>query len=199
MTDAYTTIVKEARAETRVQGSRFIAVALPASSRDEVEAHLERVRQEFHDATHRSFAFRLGPSAGDFRSSDDGEPGGTAGRPILAAIDRTGLTDILLVVPRYFGGTKLGTGGLARAYGDVCAQVLARAETVTRHVEDLLEIAFPHAFVGGVMHALSSMQATIADTSYDEEVHLKVHVRRSRAARLRTLLLEQTRGNIRIR
>ncbi len=113
--DHYHTICAEARLETKVQGSRFIGISLPVRTKEDAAAALKAIKKEFFDATHHCYAYRLGPGGDQFRSSDDGEPGGTGGRPILAAIERRGMSDVMVVVVRYFGGTKLGIPGLGRA------------------------------------------------------------------------------------
>jgi uncharacterized YigZ family protein len=111
-----------------VQGSRFVATAAAAADRRQAMAFVEEIRKEFFDATHTAFAYRLGPAGADQRAHDDGEPSGTAGKPILTAIERAGVTGVVVTVTRYFGGTKLGTGGLVRAYGGAAAEALAAAE-----------------------------------------------------------------------
>ncbi len=199
MNDEFRTVGHRARAEQKVRGSRFIATAHPVQSREEAEEVVQSIRKEFHDATHHCYAFRLTPEGGDFRVQDDGEPSGSAGKPILAAIDGRGLTDTLVVVSRYFGGTKLGVGGLVRAYGGSAEGVLKQTEMRIRYVEETLEVSFPHERTGDVMHVVTGEGATILDTLYDEEVHLRLSIRRSRAAQLRNLLLSHTRGNIDLR
>ena len=124
--DEYVTLKGESGGELKVQGSRFISTAYSAGSAEEVEKIVAARRKKYHDASHHCYAYRLGPGGETFRINDDGEPSGTGGRPILAAIDREGLTDTLVMVTRYFGGIKLGTGGLARAYGQ--AARIAQAE-----------------------------------------------------------------------
>lgn len=126
--DYYLTIENEQRSELKVRGSAFIATVTPIQSKSEASVHLERIRKEFFDATHNCYAYRLGHSGLEFRTSDDGEPNGTAGKPILFVMQKNGISDILLVVTRYFGGTKLGTGGLARAYTDSAESVLQMVE-----------------------------------------------------------------------
>jgi uncharacterized YigZ family protein len=199
MRDQYTTIAAPARAEIKVLGSRFIASAHPLGKREEVKEVLDSVRREFFDATHHCFAYRLGPEGTDFRAVDGGEPSGTAGKPILAAIDRGGFTDILLVVTRYFGGTKLGTGGLARAYGDAASGVLSSATARICYVMITLRASCSHAMMGPVMHAIGKVGAKIEGTEYDEEVHLALRVRASRVDELEAALVEATRGGIRMR
>lgn len=199
MNDEFTTIAGRVRDELKVRGSRFIATAVPVARREEAEELVHGVRKEFHDATHHCYAYRVTPGGDQFRVQDDGEPSGSAGKPILAALDKFGLTDTLVVVTRYFGGTKLGVGGLVRAYGGAAEGVLGRAARVLRFVEEEVEASFPHERTGEVMHVISTEGARITETRYDEEVHLLLSIRRSSVERLRSALLAQTRGNINLR
>lgn len=198
MDDQYTTIARTVRTELKVQGSRFIATAERLEGVEEVQGILERVRREFFDATHHCYAYRFGAGGAQFRAQDGGEPSGSAGKPILAAIERSGLTNVLVVVTRYFGGTKLGIGGLARAYGGAAAGSLERAGKRTVFAMDRWRASFPHAQVSNVMHALTRTGAHIVDTVYDEEVHLTLEVRKSRSGELCDALRERTSGNIRL-
>jgi len=199
MSDEFTTIEREVRAETKIRGSRFIAIAAPTAGRGEADRLLSSVRTEFHDATHHCFAYRLGAEGAEFRYSDAGEPAGTAGKPILVSIDRRGLTNVCVVVARYFGGTKLGVGGLMRAYGEAADRALAAAHLLVRFTTELLDASFSHAQISNVMHVVSKTGAKIVDTAYDEEVHLQLEIRRSKAGELSSLLIDQTRGNIRLK
>lgn len=137
MTDRYPVPARETRIELKVQNSRFIASVAPVFSVEEARAFVDRVRAEFSDASHNVPAFVVGYGASvTAHCQDDGEPSGTAGRPALAVLQGSGLGDVAVVVTRYFGGTKLGTGGLVRAYGDAVREVLAalpRAERVSTH------------------------------------------------------------------
>ena len=198
MNDEYITIKGETRAETKVRGSRFIAVARPVEGKNEVESMIGLLKKDFYDATHHCYAYRIGIDGILFRQNDDGEPGGSAGKPILAAIDKFGLTDVAVVVIRYFGGTKLGVGGLVRAYGGAAEAALSAAPSVIRYAMGMLEVSFPHAHVSNVMHVVSTSGARIVDTTYDEEVHLRLSIRQSRLAELRTSLVDRTSGNIAI-
>lgn len=197
MTDEYKTIEIEVHAETRVRGSRFIAAASPVSTKEAAEQFMARIRKSHHDAAHNCHAYRLGFDAQQFRYNDNGEPNG-AGKPILTAIDKHGLTNTIVVVTRYFGGAKLGVGGLARAYGDAAEQVLSSAKIVTRYHFDHIRVSFPHSCISNVMHVISKSGARIIDTVYDEEVHLEIEIRQSRAAELKAALVEHTSGNIRL-
>jgi uncharacterized YigZ family protein len=194
--DEFKTIRRRVRTEIKVQGSRFIATAASVSSKQEADRFVEEMRKEFHSATHNCYAYRIGTDTHQFRFNDDGEPAGTAGKPILASIDRLVLTDIVIVVTRYFGGTKLGTGGLARAYAEAAEGVLAGADHVTKYRMGILRASFPHSQVGNVMRAVSRAGARIVDTVYDEEVHVQLEIRRSLLEDLRSLLVESTSGNI---
>lgn len=199
MDDRYTTIEGPKRGEIKVRGSRFVASVHPVTSREEAERVLRGMHREFFDATHQCYAYRLGHDGADFRAVDGGEPSGTAGKPILAAIDRRGFTNILLVVIRYFGGTKLGVGGLARAYGEAASHVLASSTPRICYAMITLRASFPHSMVSPVMHSVGKVGATIEGTEYDEEVHIALRVRASRAHELEAALLEGTRGAVRIR
>jgi uncharacterized YigZ family protein len=194
MEDTYTTIRRRGMAEVKVHGSRFIALAVPGATREEFDPLLESVRKEYFDATHHCYAYRLGTGREAYRMHDDGEPGGTGGRPILTAIDREGLTDVLVAVTRYFGGTKLGVGGLARAYGEAAAQALRDAGRETRFVMSGLDVIFPHEVTSAVMHCISRIQARIVETAYDEHVRMRVEIRQSAAGELKDRLVEQTGG-----
>lgn len=124
------TIKERVRSEIKVRGSRFIATAIPVETKEEAMTEIEQLRREYWDATHNCFAYQFAPNGAEYRFSDDGEPSGTAGKPILFAIQQRELMNVLVVVTRYFGGTKLGAGGLARAYADSTNDALDHAEVV---------------------------------------------------------------------
>lgn len=195
--DAYSTIGTAARAELKVQGSRFLALSFPVGAREDAIDRWKSIKKEYHDATHHCYAYRLGREGLEFRSSDDGEPSGTAGRPILSVIDRRGLTDVLVVVVRYFGGTKLGVGGLARAYAEAADAVLAVSAPETRYVQVVLHIAVDHALTGRVMRAANAAGATVAGSEYGECARLALAVRASRADALREALVDAAGGAVR--
>jgi uncharacterized YigZ family protein len=198
MRDSYTTVRRSAQSEIKVQASRFIARVEPVRDPGEAREALASLRKEYFDATHHASAYRLGVDGAEARAQDDGEPSGTAGRPILAALERAGLTDVMVVVIRYFGGTKLGTGGLARAYGEAAAAALREAELVERFVTGAIRASFPHAQVSNVMRSVARLGARVVETSYDEEVHLQLEIRLSKLEELTRALTENTSGNIRM-
>lgn len=197
--DEFRTIRRELRNELKVQGSKFIATAFPVTTKEQAEHCIGRVKSSFHDATHNCCAYRIGFDGALFRYNDDGEPSGTAGKPILAAIDKVKLTDVCVVVTRYFGGTKLGVGGLARAYAEAAQLVLPSAEIVTKYVLQPLAVSFRHSHINNVMHVVSQMAANIVTTVYDDEVHLTLEIRKSKSDELTARLIETTRGTVSIK
>lgn len=175
--DQFETAAGHRRVEiAKVKGSRFIAEIFPVTSEDEIDPHLDAVRRTYHDATHHCFAYRLGPDGGRFRSSDDGEPSGSAGAPILRKIESSGLTDVLVVVIRYYGGTKLGAGGLARAYGAAAEDVLAQTDRSTRTQYRLLKLEFFYDDTSPAMRLIERFGAVIVASSYGEGTTLEVKV-----------------------
>lgn len=142
----YQTIAAPAEAEFKDKGSRFIAFAYPVRTTEEIKAHVEALREAHHKARHWCYAYRLGTDGNQFRANDDGEPSGSAGRPILGQIDSAGLTDVLIVVVRYFGGTLLGVPGLIHAYKTAAAEALQVAEVVEKNIEKTvwLRCDYPH-------------------------------------------------------
>ena len=169
--DQYRTLRAAAQAEPpKTKGSRFIGEAFPARTEDEAQRHLDAVRRREHAATHHCWAWRLTPDGSLFRTSDDGEPNGSAGAPIHRQIEGHHLTDVLVVVTRYYGGTKLGTGGLVRAYGAAAAAALDQARAaglvVTRTVRVPVEVAYAHADTGAAMQTLARFDARLQDPAY---------------------------------
>lgn len=157
----YKSIAAPATAELRDRGSKFLAFAFPVKSVDESKAHHKALKAAHPKANHHCIAYRVGYDGTQFRASDDGEPSGSAGRPMLGAIDSAGLTNVLVVVVRYFGGTLLGVPGLIAAYGTVAAEALAAA-TITEHwVETDATIECDYANLGEVLHVLRRHEANI--------------------------------------
>ncbi len=184
MNDTYRTIRHGARAEHKVKGSRFIAEVLPVERVEEAEDAIAAVRKREHSATHHCTAYRIGPAGEIFRTNDDGEPSGTAGAPLLRQIDTRHLTGTLVVVTRYFGGTKLGVGGLARAYGEAASRALDAAPVEERILRERerVRLRFAYDDTAPAMHTLSRYDAEIQATRYSEETELVVGVRRSQVA-----------------
>ncbi len=182
-------------AEHRVRGSRFIAVVRPAATVEKALEHRNSERRRFHDATHHVLAVRL--ANGDERSDDDGEPAGTAGRPVLAAIDREGLRDAAVVVTRYFGGTKLGTGGLARAYGEAASLALARVPRRRFVTGARVRVRFEYDDTGAVARLLDSHGAVRLGESYGPHATVEVGLPAKAVAGFEGELTEATSGRAR--
>ena len=195
MTDSYRTLARPTLAEPpKTKGSRFIGEAFPVASEEEAGERIEAVRKREHAATHWCWAWRLGTEGDAFRYSDDGEPSGSAGAPILRQIDARGLTNTLVVVTRYYGGTKLGTGGLVRAYGEAAALVLDAAPVAERIVRVPVRLRFAYDDTSPAMHTVSRFDAEIAEQHYAEDTELVVRVRRSEADALRAAFIDALGG-----
>lgn len=192
--DTYRTLGRPARAEIKRDGSRFLAEAFPVQSEDGVQARLDDVREREHRATHHCWAYRLGPEGEHFRSSDDGEPTGTAGPPILRRLEAHELTNTLAVVTRYFGGRKLGTGGLARAYGDACEEVLAAAPVQQQVRRQGIEITFDYDDTGAARRLIERFGATVVAKRYGQQATLEVGVPRSQVEAFRRAFRDATAG-----
>ncbi|MDZ4700049.1 MAG: YigZ family protein [Rhodothermales bacterium] len=191
MIDTYRTLAGPVRAELKVKGSRFIAEAFPITAPEEVTAHVAAIRKRAYDATHHCFAYRLGD---DFRYSDGGEPFGTAGQPILRQIDAKEVTNTLVVVTRYFGGAKLGTGGLIRAYGDAAAAAMAEIVVREEVVLVMLKLRFPYDETSPAMRLIEEMEGKLVGSTYGDDTELEVAVRASRVQAFREAFVERLRG-----
>lgn len=168
MGSAYLTIAGQAEGIYREKMSRFLAFAFPVTTADEAKATVKRVANEYHDARHACWGYILGADGREYLSSDNGEPSGTAGRPILGAIRSAGLTNVLVVVVRYFGGIKLGTSGLIVAYKEAARLALEAAEKVEAHEMSTLTFTFPYQSMNPVMQLLkASPSATILSQQFD--------------------------------
>lgn len=179
MPDTFRTLDTPARARVRVVDSQFIAEAFPVHSVEGAEEQIERVQRREHKATHHCTAYRIGPSGDTFRYNDDGEPSGTAGPPILRQIEARDLTNTLVVVTRYFGGTKLGTGGLVRAYGNAAATVLDAA-TIVEHVERVaVRLRFAYDDTTPARQVLRQFDVDVLDEEYSDVTEIVADVRRS--------------------
>jgi uncharacterized YigZ family protein len=194
--DSYRTISSKIRNEIKIIDSRFIASAFSVSVKEEAEDIIKQMRKEFYDANHNCFAYRIGISGEVFRYSDDGEPSGTAGIKIYNAIQSKNVSDILVVVTRYFGGTKLGVGGLSRAYFDSAMSVLDKVKIVEKVLMEELTIKFPYDFTSQVMHTISRYEAKVIDTIYEEDVKMILSVRQAMVDIFKTELIDLCRGNV---
>ena len=180
--DTYKTIEGESQGLFKDRGSRFIALALPVTSREEIKARLAELRKEYHDARHHCFAWVLGPDRQAWRVSDDGEPSGTAGRPILAQINARELTNVIIVVIRYFGGTLLGVGGLINAYRSASADALDKATVVEKYIMVRWSVSFPYTSMNDVMRVLRDESCEQSEHRYSgTDVTVEIRFRASMA------------------
>lgn len=170
----YRTISAKAEGLYKDKGSRFLAFAEPVNSLADVQRLLDEYRRRYHDARHCCYAYVLGADGAEWRANDDGEPSGTAGRPILGQIHSFGLTQVLVVVVRYFGGILLGTGGLIVAYKEATADALSRADIVERVVTERQELTFGYEEMDRVMRDLRQRGARIINQDYTPEGRCKI-------------------------
>jgi uncharacterized YigZ family protein len=177
MSAQFQTLAKEIRYEIdSIKASRFLASAAPVANVEAALAFVARITLEFHKASHNCWAYRLGPDGAQYRSSDDGEPSGSAGRPIGLQIEGHGLTDTAVVVTRWFGGTKLGVGGLMRAYGGAAGQCLDQAQIRTILITRRLRLRFPYECSGAVQGLLAANQLTPESSDYGARVELLLSI-----------------------
>lgn len=188
MDDTYLTISRTSEGIYKEKMSKFLAFAIPVSTVDEVKRELEKYQKEYYDARHVCWAYMLGHERAQFRSNDNGEPSGTAGKPILGQINSAGLTDILIVVVRYFGGIKLGTSGLIVAYREAAAEAIAANEIVERQVEDEVRFGFEYPLMNEVMRVVKEEEPTIVSQLFDMDCEMTLRIRRSRMEGLKNRL-----------
>lgn len=169
----YKTIAQPTTGDFRDRGSKFLAYAYPVSSPADVKEHLQVLKKEHPKAVHHCYAYRIGTDGTQYRANDDGEPSGSAGRPILGQIDSAGLTNILVVVVRYFGGTLLGVPGLINAYKTATTEALQKAATEEKWIEDIVTLSFDYPVMGEVMYLLRQSEATM----YQQELQLFCEVK----------------------
>ena len=177
--DTYRSIARRSEGLFKDNGSRFIALAYPVETEEQVKEIVSSLRKEYHDARHHCYAYRLGLDGEIFRANDDGEPSGSAGRPILGQIDSLGLSDVLLVVVRYFGGIKLGIPGLIRAYKSSSADALANAEIVEKIAGKQFRISFDYLEMNSVKKVLKELGIPTFDEEYSQQCSLRARVRLS--------------------
>ena len=193
MIDSYRTIAEPSEGRITRKKSRFLAFVHPAASLDEVDAKIAQIRSVYHDASHHCTAYRLAASPEPIAASyDAGEPSGSAGPPILHRLEEAGLLDVLAVVVRYFGGVKLGVGGLIRAYGDAVESALAGARIVVRRVTVDVLIRFPADVNSGVMATIHRCGADVQHVRFDESAEIRVKLAPTRVEAFRAAIREAT-------
>lgn len=188
--DVYKTITKPSEGYITEQRSKFISYAVPVKTPEEVKTLVDAYRKQYYDARHVCWAYMLGPDRTQFRANDDGEPSSTAGKPILGVINSNELTDILIVVIRYFGGVKLGTSGLIVAYRAAAQDAVDQAEIVEKTVDEDIAIVFEYPFLNGIMKVIKEMQPQILSQVFEMDCEMVLRIRQGDAEQLKARLLK---------
>ena len=186
--DSYRTIRTLAEGTYSEKRSKFLAFAMPVRSVEEVKQLVGEYQKKYYDARHVCYAYMLGAERKDFRANDNGEPSGTAGKPILGQINSNELTNIIILVVRYFGGVKLGTSGLIVAYRTAAAEAIANATIEERQVEAEYDFNFEYPLMNAVMKVVRDMEARVLSQTYDMDVQMCVSIRQGRLEELKTRL-----------
>ncbi len=193
--DEYLTIEKPRREKLLVKGSKFIATSIPISSEEKAKLSLEKIKKEFHDATHNPYAYIIA-EGGIQKFSDDREPSGTAGKKIFSAIESRNLKDVLVVVTRYFGGVKLGTGGLSRAYYESALKALSSCVFLKRERRAKLLLLFPRRYFDSVQKVLNREKVKVKKLTFGDRVKMEIDYNQAVYSRLMEKLQSSTRGEI---
>ena len=188
MTDEFKTIATTSEGYYTEKRSKFLAFAHHVQTTDEVKDIITQYRKKYYDARHVCYAYMLGAERNDFRANDDGEPSSTAGKPILGQINSNELTDILIVVVRYYGGVNLGTSGLIVAYREAAADAIAHSEIETRQVEEIVTYTFAYPLMNDVMRIVKEMNPRIVSQTYDNTCEIRLGIRKSEAEQLKNRL-----------
>ena len=190
MEDTYRTIRDLSEGYYTEKRSRFLSFALPVRTPDEVKAQVDAYRKKYYDARHVCWAYMLGPDRTTFRANDDGEPSSTAGKPILGQINSNNLTDILIIVVRYFGGIELGTSGLIVAYRTAAAEAIAAARIEERTVDKTITITFEYPHLNSVMRIVKEDKPDVLAQSFELTCEMTLRIRQSRMDALKSRLLK---------
>ncbi|MDR1881365.1 MAG: YigZ family protein [Prevotella sp.] len=188
MEDTFKTITGTSKAIYSEKRSKFIAYAIPVQSVENVKKEIDKLRKEYYDARHVCWAYMLGAERKDFRANDDGEPSGTAGKPILGQINSNELTNILIAVVRYFGGIKLGASGLMAAYRKAATEAVSEAEIVEKTVDCQISFAFEYPFMNDVMKVVKDLEPTISSQDYNMDCLMALEIRKARFDELKKRL-----------
>ena len=191
MSDTFRTIASSSEGSYKEKGSKFLSFAFPVKNVDEINQILAQYRKQYYDARHICYAYMLGNAKNEWRANDDGEPSGTAGRPILGQINSFELTNVLVIVVRYFGGILLGTGGLITAYKEASRDALEQAGIVEQTIDEIISIEFDYLLMNEVMRVIKEINPLVLDQSFDNMCSMKLSIRQSDAEKLKSKL-----GNI---
>jgi uncharacterized YigZ family protein len=198
--DEFLRVKEGCRHEEKVKDSRFIATAAPVDTEKDAVSFISEIKKEFHDASHNCSAWRIGKGKNlIYKYNDDGEPAGTAGRPIIKAIETREISYVCVVVTRYFGGTKLGTGGLSRAYGQVTTELLKKCEIEKKYVTRTVEFSAAFDFIGVIHNIMDNFKVDLKDSQYGDDVLFIVEVRSKEYVAFKEKLIEATNGQVQFR
>lgn len=197
--DTFKTVKETSKGLFTEKKSKFISFAIPVQTVEDVKIEVEKYRKEYYDARHVCWAYMLGSGRDEFRSNDDGEPSGTAGKPILGQINSNELTNILIIVIRYFGGVKLGTSGLIVAYKEAAIEAIANAEIIEKTVDLEISFQFEYPFMNDVMKIVKDLEPAILNQQYDTDCFMTLEIRKglydqliSRLEKVESLHFSQT-------
>ena len=188
MSDTYKTIISEAEGLYKEKGSKFLSFAMPVSTAEQAKEIVKEYRKKYYDARHVCYAYMIGAERTDFRANDDGEPSGTAGRTILGQINSRELTNVLVIVIRYFGGILLGTGGLVVAYKEATADALNQTEIIEKTVDIRISISFDYVLMNDVMRVIKDVNAQITAQTYVNQCMMQLSIRKQDAELLSSKL-----------
>lgn len=186
--DSYKTIKQISEGTYSEKRSKFLAFAFHVTTEEEIKEIVSEYRKKYYDARHVCWAYMLGAQRTDFRANDDGEPSSTAGKPILGQINKNELTDILIIVVRYYGGVNLGTSGLIVAYRTAAAEAIANAEIIKLYDEEVVTYDFPYVMMNDVMKIIKDMSPRIVNQTYDNTCEIQLSIRKSQAPLLKSRL-----------
>ncbi|MDE5421859.1 YigZ family protein [Ancylomarina sp. DW003] len=183
-TDSYKTIQTVSEGIYKEKGSKFITYAFPVSCEEDIKAAIDKLKKDYYDARHHCYAYMLGADKKNFRANDDGEPSSTAGKPILGQILSSELTNILIVVVRYFGGTKLGVSGLIHAYKTAAFDAISNAEIIEKTVNDIYDIHFDYLVMNDVMRIIKEEQSLQIDQDFNLTCRITLSIRQSEVEKI---------------
>ena len=190
--DEYQTITAAVTANFTDRASKFLTFVFPITNEEDIKQHLEILKKEHWKANHHCYAWRLGTDGNQYRANDDGEPSGSAGKPILGQIDSFGLTDVLVVIVRYFGGTKLGVSGLINAYKTGTALALDKANVITKTIDNQYKIIYDYGITSPIMSFVNQYELTIVSQAFEAKAMLIFAVKVSKADEILKLLSEKS-------
>lgn len=196
MIDEYLTIKNNNKFIYKEKGSKFIALTYKTLNTEEADLIIQMNKKEYYDATHNCFAYRIGLDSNNFRFNDDGEPSGSAGKPILNAIDQLKVTNLLVIVNRYFGGTKLGIPGLVKAYHDSAFECIKGSCIIKEIISKQLLLKFDHNQINTIIHYISKNNISIIEQNYDDHVSLKVSIRLSQVEKFKKDIFNFMNGKL---